>query len=213
MSPKPSWPPGPSPSIPRKQGLSRGLLHKEEVVEGDSKSLRGGIHFGHLGREERKKKERETGNERKKGGPGELGQRLAGREGTRAAGQAGAPGSHWGLRGKVNGSRSPALDAYEVARRQARVGVRLPGFGVRWVSGRGGWEGGREGRGGGPQPCRSLGRREGRNLAGNARWPRGLAVAEAGALSVLGRRRMERSPGRGEQPETRTRAPSQRHNN
>lgn len=33
---------------PRKQGLSRGLLHKEEVVEGDSKSLRGGIHFGHL---------------------------------------------------------------------------------------------------------------------------------------------------------------------
>lgn len=164
MSPKPSWPPGPSPSIPRKQGLSRGLLHKEEVVEGDSKSLRGGIHFGHLGREERKKKERETGNERKKGGPGELGQRLAGREGTRAAGQAGAPGSHWGLRGKVNGSRSPALDAYEVARRQARVGVRLPGFGVRWVSGRGGWEGGREGRGGGPQPCRSLGRREGRNL-------------------------------------------------
>lgn len=82
LSPKPSWPPGPSPSIPRKQGLSRGLLHKEEVVEGDSKSLRGGIHFGHLGREERKKKrERETGNGRKKGGRGELGQRLAGREG------------------------------------------------------------------------------------------------------------------------------------
>lgn len=67
LSPKPSWPPGPSPSIPRKQGLSRGLLHKEEVVEGDSKSLRGGIHFGHLGREERKKKrERETGNGRKR---------------------------------------------------------------------------------------------------------------------------------------------------
>lgn len=51
------------------------------------------------------------------------------------------------------------------------------------------------------------------HLAGSAGWPRGLAVAEAGALSVLGRRRMERCPGRGEQPETRTRAPSQRHNN
>lgn len=70
MSPKPSWPPGPSPSIPRKQGLSRGLLHKEEVVEGDSKSLRGGIHFGHLGKEERKKKkerDREQEKERRTG--------------------------------------------------------------------------------------------------------------------------------------------------
>lgn len=43
-------------------------------------------------------------------------------------------------------------------------GERHPGLGVRWVSGKGGWEGGREGRGGGPQPGRSLRRREGRNL-------------------------------------------------
>lgn len=150
MSPKPSWPPGPSPSIPREQGLSRGLLHKEEVVEGDAKSLRGGIHFGHLGREERKKRERErpgTGERKADGASLDSGWR--GGKGTRSAGQAGAPGSHWGLRGKVDRPESPAPNAYEVARRQARVGVRLPGFGVRWVSGRGGWEGGREGRGGG----------------------------------------------------------------
>lgn len=51
------------------------------------------------------------------------------------------------------------------------------------------------------------------HLAGSARWPRGLAVVEAGALGVLGRRRMERNSGRGEQPETRTQALSQRHNN
>ena len=34
---------------------ARGLRHKEVVVEGDAKSLKGGIHFGHLGREEREK--------------------------------------------------------------------------------------------------------------------------------------------------------------
>lgn len=51
------------------------------------------------------------------------------------------------------------------------------------------------------------------HLAGSARWPGGLAVAEAGALGVLWRRRMERNPRRGEQPETRTRALGQRHNN
>lgn len=211
---------------PRKQGLSRGLLHKEEVVEGDSKSLRGGIHFGHLGREEGKKRERERpGTGERKADRASLDSGWRGGKGTRAAGQAGAPGSHWGLRGKVNRSRSPALGAYEVARRQTRVGVRLPGSGVRWVSGRGGM-GGREGREGRGTTALSLARSVGgekpllphtgsgsSHLAGSARWPRGLAVTEAGALSVLGRRRMERSPGRGEQPETRTRAPSQRHNN
>lgn len=157
--------PDPPPRYLASRVLAGGLLHKEEVVEGDAKSLRGGIHFGHLGREEREKKKRETGNGRKKGGPSELGQRLAGREGD-AIGRPGpglsAPAGVCG--GKVDRPGSPAPDAYEVARVQARVGVRLPGFGVRWVSGRGGWEGGREGRGGGPQPCRSLGRREGRNL-------------------------------------------------
>lgn len=47
----------------------RGLRHKEVVVEGDSKSLKGGIHFGHLGRERREKRrgkkgERQTGRAR-----------------------------------------------------------------------------------------------------------------------------------------------------
>lgn len=54
----------------------RGLRHKEVVVEGDSKSLKGGIHFGHLGRERREKGRGKKG--RKKGRRGELDRGLAG---------------------------------------------------------------------------------------------------------------------------------------
>lgn len=59
-----------APDLPSRYlgtGSARGLLHKEVVVEGDAKSLRGGARFGHLGREEREKgtekreKERRTG--------------------------------------------------------------------------------------------------------------------------------------------------------
>lgn len=63
---------GPSPSLPREQGLG-GLRHKEVVVEGDAKSLKGECTSAILeGRKRREKKGR------KKGGRGELGQGPAG---------------------------------------------------------------------------------------------------------------------------------------
>lgn len=163
MSPKPSWPPGPSPSIPREQGLSRGLLHKEEVVEGDAKSLRGGIHFGHLGREERKKREREreTGNGRKKGGRGELGQRLAGREGD-AIGRPGR-GSRLPLGSAGKGGPARVASPKRLRGSKEAGASRRP---LTWLRGpvglgEGGMGGreGREGRGGHSPVARSVGGR------------------------------------------------------
>ena len=65
---------GPSPSLPREQGLG-GLRHKEVVVEGDAKSLKGECTSAIL--EGRKRKRREKKG-RKKDGRGELGQGPAG---------------------------------------------------------------------------------------------------------------------------------------
>lgn len=168
VSPKPSWPPGPSPSIPRQQGLSRGAAAQRGGGRGRRQIAKRGnpLRPSWKGGKGKKKRERPGTGERK-ADRASLDSGWRGGKGTRSAGQARGsrlPLGSAGGGGKVDRPGSPAPDAYEVARVQARVGVRLPGFGVRWVSGRGGWEGGREGRGGGPQPCRSLGRREGRNL-------------------------------------------------
>lgn len=56
-SAQPTAPVAASDPPPRYLGSrsARGLRHKEVVVEGDARSLKGGIHFGHLGREEREK--------------------------------------------------------------------------------------------------------------------------------------------------------------
>lgn len=144
-------------------GPTRGLRHKEAVVEGDAKPLKGEIHFGHLGREAREKG-REKREKERRTGPARIGAGGGGAE-TRAAGPARSLPTPTRVSKGCTGPPSPIPDGYGVGEGTERgVCLRLPGFGVRWVSGRGGWEGGREGRGGGPQPCRSLWRREGRNV-------------------------------------------------
>lgn len=137
---------GPFPSLPRVQGLG-GLRHKEVVVDGDAKSLKGGIHFGHLGREEKEKgrekreKERRTGRARRGAGGG----------GAETRDQARLRASPTRVcKGGETGPESQSADGYRGEEGEERgVCVLLPGFRVRWVPGRGGWEGGREGRGGG----------------------------------------------------------------
>lgn len=63
---------GPSPSLPREQGLG-GLRHKEVVVEGDAKSLKGECTSAILEgrkRREKREKERRTGRARTGAGGG-----------------------------------------------------------------------------------------------------------------------------------------------
>lgn len=151
---------GPSPSLPREQ-VCEGAAAQRGGGRGRRQISKRGNPFrpswkGGKGKGERKG--------RKKGGRGELGQGLAGWGGDASC----RPGSESPPPTGVckEGWTGPPTPFWWRGRRGKGQGVclHLPGFGVRWVSGRGGWEGGREGRGGGPQPCRSLRRREGRNL-------------------------------------------------